>query len=148
LINSGLIFNGDYIGKCQVIIIRFAQDEPLVIQLKHLPQITASRILFATDTFDYYQPFNHSFATLSDEVCDFLINAGCCLIGVDTPSLDTVESQENHNHLKILAHKIAVIEGLNLRDTLAGEYEMLAIPLALVGLEASPLRVLIRSINI
>ena len=37
-----------------------------------------------------------------------------------------------------------VIEGLDLREVSEGSYEMAALPLKLVGSDASPLRVLLR----
>ena len=135
-----------YIGECQVICVSFAKDEPLKIEKRHLPKLTAPRVLFATNTFDYHQEFNSNFAVLSDDVVNVLLEHKCCLIGVDTPSLDQVGSTDFNNHLKILSSNIAVIEGLNLREVKAGNYEMLALPLAFEGLEASPLRVLIKPI--
>lgn len=135
-----------YIGKCQVINVNFIDHEPRIITPQVLPTIVAPRVLFASNTFDYYQPYHGNYAVLSHELVAFLIERSCCLVGVDTPSVDDANSVNFVNHRKLLAAEIAVIEGLNLRDIDSGIYEMLAIPLALEGLEASPLRVFIKKI--
>lgn len=135
-----------YIGKCQVISIEFTENEPRLITPRQLPAIVAPRVLFATNTFDYYQACHNNYAALAPQSVELLIEHGCCLVGIDTPSIDSADSLDFENHHKILAAEIAIIEGLNLRNTASGIYEMLAIPLALEGLEASPLRVFIKEI--
>ncbi len=134
-----------YIGKCQVINVNFTDHEPRLITPQALSTIVvAPRVLFASNTFDYYQPYHDNYAVLSHELVEFLIERGCRLVGIDTPSIDDTNSVNFVNHRKLLAAEIAVIEGLNLRNIDSGIYEMLAIPLALEGLEASPLRVFIK----
>lgn len=136
-----------YMGKCQVIKIDCIKSESLIITPQQLPSLVAPRILFATNTFDYYQPYHNGYATLAPELVELLIEQKCCLIGVDTPSVDKENACNFINHRKILEAGIAIIEGLDLRNIAAGIYEMLAIPLALEGLEASPLRVLVKKSN-
>ena len=43
-----------------------------------------------------------------------------------------------------LANDIAIIEGLVLADVPAGVYELIALPLNLVGFDASPVRAILR----
>jgi len=50
-------------------------------------------------------------------------------------------------HKTLLENSIAIIEGLDLRYVDAGDYEMICLPLLLSGSEASPCRVLLRSIS-
>ena len=133
-----------YIGLCQIIRVDLSQSKDKVIHPEHLPTIKAPRILLASNTFDYYQPFNEQFAVLSAETIKILIAHNCCLIGVDTPSVDPFNNSSSNNHLQLLSNNIAIIEGLKLQNISAGLYQMLAIPLAYQNLEASPLRVLIK----
>jgi hypothetical protein len=44
----------------------------------------------------------------------------------------------------VRAHGIAVLEGLVLDDVPAGDYELIALPLKMAGLDASPVRAVLR----
>jgi len=136
-----------YIGICQIITFDYAKQPSQIIWKRDLPELKARKILFATNSFNYYAPFDYNYASFSTELCEYLIQQGCELIGIDTPSVDPYEDNEFLNHKLFLSNEVAIIEGLKLNGIKAGLYEMLSIPLALSGLEASPLRVLIKPIK-
>ena len=46
----------------------------------------------------------------------------------------------------LLANDMAILEGLVLRDVPAGMYELIALPLKLVGFDASPVRAILRDL--
>ncbi|HLO41207.1 MAG TPA: FAD-dependent monooxygenase [Phycisphaerales bacterium] len=101
--------------------------------------------LVRTGTFDGVEVFNEDFAGLSVELVDLLASRGVITIGVDTPSVDLFSSKDLEAHRAILRHGIAIIEGLVLRDLEAGAvYEFTAMPLALEGFDASPVRAAVR----
>jgi arylformamidase len=50
-------------------------------------------------------------------------------------------------HRQVLQRGIAVLEGLVLRDVPAGTYELIALPLKLVGCDGSPVRAVLRGIS-
>lgn len=62
------------------------------------------------------------------------------LVGVDLPSVDDLDSRELPAHRACLRHGIQVLENLDLSDVAPGSYRLVALPLALEGAEASPVR--------
>jgi arylformamidase len=67
------------------------------------------------------------------------------LLGIDTDSMDAFDSKELPAHKRLLHHGVAILEGIDLSQVEAGEYELVALPLRLVGADASPVRaVLVR----
>ncbi len=69
------------------------------------------------------------------------------LIGIDTPSVDLFDSKDLPAHRRFLAHDMAILEGLVLKDVPEGVYELIALPLRLVGFDASPVRAILREIR-
>ena len=70
------------------------------------------------------------------------------LVGVDTPSLDPQESKTMDAHMAVRRHKLAILEGLVLDDVPEGDYELVAVPLKLAGLDAAPVRAVLRERNL
>jgi arylformamidase len=58
--------------------------------------------------------------------------------------VDLFDSKELPVHHAVLRHDMAILEGLLLRDVPAGIYEVIALPLRLVGFDASPVRAILR----
>ena len=89
------------------------------------------------------EPFDEAYAAVDAEAAQFLAERGVRVVGVDylsvAPFKNTVDT-----HRTLLQAGVWVIEGLDLRDIAEGRYEMAALPLKLVGSDASPLRVLLR----
>ena len=132
-----------YLGPCQVMCL----DVPrrTVIGREHLTGVVqAPRLLLATGTYPDPEQFNQDFAALSPNLVDWLHGEGVKLIGIDTPSVDLFESKDLPAHHAFLRHDMAILEGLMLRDVPAGTYELIALPLRLVGYDASPVRAVLR----
>lgn len=70
----------------------------------------------------------------------WLDGRGVRLVGVDTPSVDRATSKDLPAHAEFLAHDMAIIEGLVLRDVPEGRYHLVALPLRIEGSDASPVR--------
>ena len=77
---------------------------------------------------------------------DLLADRGVTLVGVDTPSVDVQESKDLTAHKRFLARGVSILEGLRLAHVARGEYELIALPLPLVGFDASPVRAVLRSL--
>ena len=69
---------------------------------------------------------------------------GVELLGVDTPSVDPADSKELPAHAACLEAGITILEGLVLDGVATGAYELIALPLRLIGFEASPVRAILR----
>jgi arylformamidase len=132
-----------YLGPCQVLHVptpRGTRVRPEQIK----QTIMTPRVLIATGTFFDPENWNKDFAALSPELVDALHGRGVRLIGLDTPSVDLMDSKDLPAHQRFLANDMAILEGLILRDVPEGEYELIALPLPLEGFDASPVRAVLR----
>jgi arylformamidase len=133
-----------YLGPCQVV--RAVVARAARIQPEDLTSpIRAPRVLIHTATFPDPTDFNEDFAALSVELIDHLHARGVRLVGIDTPSVDLFSSKDLPAHKRILAHDMCNLEGLVLTDVPEGNYELIALPLKLVGFDASPVRAILRA---
>lgn len=134
-----------YLGPAQLI--RLQAERGKRIAPGALPELAGvERVLLATGTFPDPEAFNEDFAALSTELIQHLHGCGVRLIGIDTPSVDLFDSTPLPAHRKCLEHDIAILEGLALAGVPQGVYELIALPLRLVGFDASPVRAVLRSV--
>jgi arylformamidase len=98
-------------------------------------------VLFKTkNSFD--EEFNFEFIYLAESGAKFLAEKGVRGVGID--ALGVERAQEGHpTHKTLFSSNIIVIEGLTFKEVEAGTYHMVAAPLKLVGIDASPARVLL-----
>jgi len=90
--------------------------------------------------------FPEWFAHFTADGAKFLAEHGVRLIGIDTPSVDRVDSKELGAHHVLADAGIAILENLALAHVTAGRYELIALPLKLVGMDASPVRAVLRTL--
>jgi arylformamidase len=128
-----------YYGPCQVVVVdvaRGARIQPEDLRV----DITAPRVLLRTGTSPNPDAFNEDFAALSPALVAHLHERGVHLIGIDTPSVDPFSSKALESHQAIAERDMAVLEGLVLSHVDPGPYTLVALPLRLVGFDASPVR--------
>jgi arylformamidase len=135
-----------YVGPCEVVRVDVPRGG-LVTPDRMPATLRATRILLATGTFPDPSEFNRDFAALDPSLVPWLHQRGVRLIGIDTPSVDPFSSKGLPAHHAILAADMAILEGLVLADIPAGLYELIALPLRLVGFDASPVRAVLRTID-
>ena len=75
----------------------------------------------------------------------FLVELGVKVLGVDYLSVEVFKTPGAPAHHALLDGGVIVIEGLNLRDVEPGIYDMLCLPLRIVGADGAPARVVLRS---
>ena len=105
------------------------------------------RLLLATGSYPDPNRFDPGFAALDPAAVGPLAELGVRLLGVDTPSVDPADSRDLPAHAACLASGITILEGLVLAGVAAGTYELTALPLRLVGFEASPVRAVLRPLR-
>ena len=111
------------------------------IRQSHLTApVQAPRILFRTGTYPNPNQFNPDFASLSPSLIEWLAQEGVRLVGIDTPSIDPAESKDLPSHAMVAAHNLAILEGIVLDHVEDGVYTLIALPLSLMGADASPVR--------
>jgi arylformamidase len=135
----------EYLGPCQVIHVAVPRGTRITPAMIATP-ITAPRVLLATATFPDPHTFNADFAALAPELVEDFYRQGVRLVGIDTPSVDLFDSKDLPAHRMFLKHDMAILEGLVLRDVPEGIYELIALPLPLVGFDASPVRAILRTL--
>tara|TARA_Y100001968_G_scaffold237464_1_gene220834 strand:+ start:4058 stop:4693 length:636 start_codon:yes stop_codon:yes gene_type:complete len=128
-----------YLGPAQVI--RVAVDRAERIRPEQVAvKIEAPRVLFRTDSYPDPNHFNEDFASLSPELIDWLASQQVRLVGIDTPSVDLCDDKKLLSHNRVAAHDMAILEGIVLDSVDPGLYTLIALPLPLQGLDASPVR--------
>ncbi len=134
-----------YLGPCRVVRVQIGRGERILPAAVPGP-VGAERVLLATGTFPDPNDFNEDFAALSPEIVDRLHRDGVRLVGIDTPSVDLFQSKDLPTHKACLRHDMAILEGVVLRDVPDGLYELIALPLRLVGFDGSPVRAVLRDL--
>lgn len=133
-----------YLGPCEVM--RVTAGRGTVVTPAMLPrQPSTARLLLATGTAPDPETFREDFAALSPGLIDHLHSAGVKLVGTDAPSVDPFTSKDLPAHHRFLANDMAILEGLALAGVPEGSYELIALPLRLVGFDASPVRAVLRT---
>ena len=103
------------------------------------------RVLFKTRPSEFPENrFDRSFAYFSEGAASFLGERKLLLVGTDAPSVDAFSSKTLAAHKILLQHGVAILEGIRLGHVPAGDFELIALPLRLAGLDASPVRAVLR----
>jgi len=135
-----------YLGPCRVIhcIGAAPRVEPHHIEaaLSDVPP----RVLLRTYAHAPQATWDAAFCAVAPETIALLARHGVKLIGIDTPSLDPETSKTMDAHHAVRDHRLAILEGIVLDDVPAGDYELIALPLRLATLDASPVRAVLRQL--
>jgi len=91
--------------------------------------------------------FPDSFAHFTADSARLLVDRKVRLVGIDTPSVDRVDSKDLGAHNVFADSGVAIIENLVLDHVSPGRYELIALPLKLVGMDASPIRAVLRLLD-
>jgi arylformamidase len=133
-----------YLGPCRVIDARSAKGLVRPQDIAAFLEDTPRRVLLRTyDTFPA-DCWASDFVAVAHETIDLLAGQGVVLIGIDSPSMDPESSKDLPAHNAIRRHGLAILEGLVLDHVPIGVYELIALPLPLAGLDASPVRAILR----
>lgn len=139
-----------YLGPCRLIHClgggALGVDE-LQAALARLPGPLPERVLLRTWLRSPTTRWDPAFRALSAAAIDWLGGQGVRLIGVDSPSLDPADSKTLPAHHAVARAGMAILENLLLDAVREGDYELIALPLRLSGLDASPVRAVLRSSN-
>jgi len=90
--------------------------------------------------------FEPEFAALSPAGARWLVDRGIRLIGVDYLSVQRFQDGPQ-THRVLLEAGLLLLEGLDLSAVRPGSYELICLPLALVGTEAAPARAVLRPLR-
>ena len=88
--------------------------------------------------------FHEDYVGVTESGARHLVEHGIKVVGVDYLSVEMFRTPGAPAHHVLLGAGTIVIEGLNLRDVDPGIYEMLCLPLRVVGCDGAPARVVLR----
>ena len=107
-----------------------------------------TRALFKTKNSRHWahgdREFDKGFIAIVADGAEYLVARGVRFVGVDYLSVEPYGSQEHPVHHTLLRANVAIVEGLNLTDVSAGDYELMALPVKLRGADGAPARVILR----
>ncbi len=129
-----------------------------VIAIRHPRQVTArelarhgvragERLLFKTRNAAraWSSPrFNRDFVSLAPDGARFLADRRVRLVAIDYLSIDPLDAVSMPAHHVLLGAGIWVVEGVNLHNVAPGRYDLICLPLRIVGGDGSPCRVLLK----
>jgi arylformamidase len=88
--------------------------------------------------------FQEDFVHLTPEAAEYLVQAGIKLLGIDYLSIEKFGSTGFEAHHALLGAGVIVIEGLDLSDVEAGDYDLICLPLRIAGADGAPARVVLK----
>jgi arylformamidase len=134
------------IGPARVIAIRDPEIIPVQeLELHHL--VKGERVLFKTaNSAEHWKThtFQEKFVYIPEATAHYLAACGVRTIGVDYLSVGGYEKDSSETHRALLAAGIWLIEGLNLEHVEPGDYELICLPLKMVGSDGAPARAVLR----
>ncbi len=134
-----------YIGPCRVVEVT-GRGAPALVAAEELAAAIdgATRVLLRTAARHDAERFDPDFTALGPDAAAVLVSAGVRLVGIDTPSIDHAASQDLAGHQVLYRGGVAILENIDLTAVPTGEYELIALPLRLVGSDSSPVRAILR----
>ncbi len=103
------------------------------------------RLLLRTRAWTDRGRFPDAIPVLDEDVPAWLAERGVILLGLDVPSVDVLDSKTLPVHHALGRHGVAILESLDLSAVPEGVYELIALPLKLVGADGSPVRAVLRT---
>lgn len=105
------------------------------------------RVLFRTGGWPDDGRFPERIPVMEPDLPDWLAAQGVRLIGVDLPSVDELDSKTLDRHHALGRGGIHILEGLRLDGVPVGRYELIALPLPIVGADGSPVRAVLKAMG-
>jgi arylformamidase len=105
------------------------------------------RVLFKTGAWPDPTVFPEWVPVLAADVPSYLKEQGVILVGLDVPSVDALDSKDLPIHHALAENGIHILESLYLKDVPPGYYELIALPLKLVGADGAPVRAILRTVE-
>lgn len=136
------------LGDCTVLELR---DDVMAIEPQHLGNLeNVERILFKTRNSEFWNEpekgFRKDFTYITPEAAKVLADAEIKLVGIDYLSVEKFAAESFDTHITLLEKEIVIIEGVDLREVSAGNYELICLPLKVISEtgDGAPARTILR----
>ena len=101
------------------------------------------RVLLKTGVWKDSKTFPDWIPVIAPDVAAWLQERRVKLLGLDLPSVDSIEAKILLNHHALAAAQIVIEESLDLSEVAAGVYHFSALPLKIAGGDAAPVRAIL-----
>jgi arylformamidase len=128
------------VGPCRVLDVSGAGPEINASYLRGRAE-GANRILLRT-AFSGCTSFREDYPSLTIDAAQYLTKTGALCVGIDSFSIEAFVC-DGSVHRELLSNGCIIIELLDLSGVEEGDYDMVALPLRLKGLDGSPARVVL-----
>ncbi len=105
------------------------------------------RLLLKTSDGRDLGHFPETFTIFRENIGPFLKGKGVRLLGTDAPSVDAIDSKTMDAHHSLNDNGVYILENIVLTDVEPGDYELIALPLAMEGADGSPVRAVLRELK-
>lgn len=139
------------VGKCRVVEI---DENVKAIEAEHVENLEGvERVLFKTRNSDFWNDFSQGFCKdftyIAPDAAKALVDLNVKLVGIDYLSVEKFGSTDFATHITLLEKEVVIIEGLDLREVAAGDYELVCLPMKIAGGtgDGAPARTILREIK-
>ena len=138
-----------FMGECELRDVSDAQhvdSQGIVLASAVLDRLPSrvERLLLRTLAKPDWNVWPAGFRALDPELIEAIAARGCRLIATDAPSIDPETCKQLRSHHACHRAGMAILEGVVLDGIPEGRYELIALPLPIVGVEATPVRAVLR----
>jgi len=139
-----------FVGPCTVIDLPDVKEVTSTELLKAAADIYTERLLIRTDNSRLWEAgiseFRSDYTAVSTDAAHWITRQGLRLVGIDYLSIGNIESGRDVHRI-LLGAGVVILEGLDLSHVPPGHYELLCLPLNIVGAEGAPARAILRPIG-
>ncbi|MFT6398061.1 MAG: arylformamidase [Bradymonadia bacterium] len=136
------------IGACHVADLRGVLEvSAAALDAASVPAGTRRLLLLTDNSARWSSKFELDFVGLTPDASRWVVARGIEVLGVDYLSVQPFTGS-NAVHEVLLKADVVILEGIDLTDVSDGAYEMICLPLALVGTEGAPARAMIRATSV
>ena len=139
------------IGPARVVEVGNEIDVIDVAQIDEANLAGVERVLFKTRNSRLWQrgahDFERDFVYLETDAAERLVALGVKLVGIDYLSIEKFNFDQPTTHYALLGNDVVVVEGLNLAEIAAGDYELICLPMKIQNGDGGPARVVLRELQ-
>jgi arylformamidase len=110
---------------------------------------TTQRLLLKTRNSELWAAgvtkFRNDYVALSADAARWVVDRGIRLVGIDYLSVQCYEDNPL-THQILMKAGVIIVEGLNLAAVEPGSYELICLPIRLVGADGAPVRAVLRAL--
>lgn len=89
------------------------------------------------------ESFRRDFTALTPDASDWIVERGVRLVGIDYLSIELFDG-DHETHRRLMQEDVVILEGLDLSRVTPGRYELICLPMKLLGAEGAPVRAVLR----